>query len=86
MLVLLFFILNNGICILKFELLKVFNDATNILPDIYYPTTNLFIIKSLNIVGAFDDCMSQKPNLVSFIQVMKSKWLNYIKTFQLFIC
>ena len=32
------------------QLLKVFNDATNTLSDIYYPTTNLFIIESLNIV------------------------------------
>ena len=34
------------------QLLKVFNDATNNLSSIYYPIINLFIIESLNIVGA----------------------------------
>ena len=34
-------------CIKICQLLKVFNDATNILFGIYYPTTNLFIIESL---------------------------------------
>ena len=57
------------------QLLKVFNDATNILPDIYYPTTNLFIIESLNIIGTFDNYMSQKPDLVPCIEVIKAKWL-----------
>ena len=37
--------------------LKVFNNTTNILFCIYYPTTNLFIIDSLNVVGTFNDCM-----------------------------
>ena len=40
------------------QLLKVFNDATDTLSDIYYLTTNLFIIENLNIIGAFDDCIS----------------------------
>ena len=61
------------------QLLKVFNDATNILPDIYYPTTNLFIIKSLNIVGIFDDCITQELDLIPYIEVMKVKWLDYYK-------
>ena len=39
------------------QLLKVFNDTTNNLFDIYYPTINLFIIESLNIVGVFDNCI-----------------------------
>ena len=58
-------------------LLKVFNDTTNTLFDIYYHTTNLFIIECLNIIDAFDDCMSQEPELVLCIQVMKSKELDY---------
>ena len=37
------------------QLLKVFNDTTNTLFGVYYPTTNLFIIEALNIVGAFDE-------------------------------
>ena len=45
------------------QLLKVFNDATNTLFGVYYPTTNLFIIKTLNIFGAFDEYMSQESEL-----------------------
>ena len=37
------------------QLLKVFNDVNNTLSVIYYHTTNVFIIESFNIVGAFDD-------------------------------
>ena len=59
------------------QLLKVFNDVTNILFSIYYLTTNLFIIENLNIIGAFDNCMSQKPELIPCIKVMKYKWLDY---------
>ena len=59
------------------SIVKHFNDSTNILTGFYYPTTNLFIIENFNIVGAFDHCMSQELELISCIQVMKSKWLNY---------
>ena len=45
------------------QLLKVFNDATNTLSDIYYPTTNLFMIEALNIVGVLYDCISQEEDL-----------------------
>ena len=34
--------------------LNFFNDATKTLSGIYYPITNLFITKSLNIIRAFD--------------------------------
>ena len=51
------------------RLLNFFNDITNTLSGIYYPTTNLFIIKNLNIVGAFDDCVSAKLDLVSCIEI-----------------
>ena len=59
------------------QLLKVFNDTTTTLSGVYYPTTNLFIIKTLNIVGVLYDCMSQKKELKSCIEVMKAKWCNY---------
>ena len=52
-------------CIKICQLLKVFNDATNTQFGIYYPTTNLFIIESLNIVGVFDEYMSQELDLKS---------------------
>ena len=42
------------------QLLKVFNDATNTLSDIYYSSTTLFMIETLNIVGALYNCISQK--------------------------
>ena len=59
------------------SLLKVFNDATNTLSGIYYLTTNLFIIETLHIVGAFDEYMSQELELKPCTEVMKSKWLDY---------
>ena len=59
------------------QLLKVLNNATNTLFGVYQPTTNLFIIETLNIVGVFDECMSQDLELKSCIDVMKSKWLDY---------
>ena len=49
----------------------------NTLFGIYYPTTNLFIIESLNMIGAIDDYMTQKLELVQCIEVIKSKWLDY---------
>ena len=55
----------------------MFNNATNTLFGVYYPITNLFIIETLNIVGAFDECMSQERELKLCIVVMKSKWLDY---------
>ena len=58
-------------------MLKVFNDATNTLSRIYYPIINLFIIESLNICDAVDYCLTQKPELVPCIEIIKSKWLNY---------
>ena len=59
------------------QLLKVFNDATNTLSDIYYPIVNLFMLGALNIVGALYDCISQDEDLKSCILVMKSKWCSY---------
>ena len=76
-LVLLFCILINEMCTKICQLLKVFNDTTNTLSDVYYLTTNLFIIESLSIIGAFDECMSQELKLKTYIDVMKSKWLDY---------
>ena len=45
-------------CTKIYQLLKFYIDTTNTLSIIYYPTTNLFIIERLNIVGAFDECMT----------------------------
>ena len=64
-------------CIKICKILKVFNDAANALSGVYYPTTNLFIIEAINIVGVFDEYMSQEPELKTCIEVMKSKWLDY---------
>ena len=51
----------------------MFNDAANTLSGVHYPTTNLFIIEALNIVGSLDECMSQELELKACIDVMKSK-------------
>ena len=59
------------------QLLKVFNDAITTLFGVYYTTTNLFMIESLNIVDALYDCMSQVEELKSCIEVMKAKWCDY---------
>ena len=59
------------------QLLKVFNDTTNTLFDIYYLIINLFIIESFNIVSAFDDYMSLQPDFIPCIEVMNAKWLDY---------
>ena len=40
------------------QLLKVFNDAITTLFGVYYPTTNLFMIETFNIVSALYDCIS----------------------------
>ena len=55
----------------------MFNDATTILSGVYYPTTNLFMIEVLNIIGALYDCMSQEKELKSCIEVMQAKWCDY---------
>ena len=55
----------------------MFNDATTIFSDVYYPTINLFMIEALNIVGVLYDCMSQEEDLKSCIEVMKAKWCDY---------
>ncbi|KAK3205420.1 hypothetical protein Dsin_019466 [Dipteronia sinensis] len=41
----------------------VFNNATNNLSSVYYPTTNLFGIESLNIAGVFAHCESDSQLL-----------------------
>ena len=54
-------------------MLKVFNDTTKTLSDIYYFTTNLYIIKSISIDGAFEECIIKEFELVQFIEVTTSK-------------
>ncbi|KAK3211571.1 hypothetical protein Dsin_016277 [Dipteronia sinensis] len=61
-------------------LLKVFYTATNNLSGVYYPETNLFIIESLNIAGAFAHCESISQVYES-VTAMKEKWLEYYKEF-----
>ncbi|KAK3228632.1 hypothetical protein Dsin_000513 [Dipteronia sinensis] len=66
------------ICIKILELLRVFNDATNALSGIYYPTTHLFLIQSVNIAGAFSEC-ELDVQLSECVAAMKKKWLQYYK-------
>ena len=46
-----------NICTKIYQLLKVFNNATNTLFAIYYPATNLFMIEAFSIVGTLYDCI-----------------------------
>ncbi|KAK3226038.1 hypothetical protein Dsin_005900, partial [Dipteronia sinensis] len=57
-----------------------FYTATNNLSGVYYPTTNIFIIESLNIAGAFAHCESDSE-LHESITAMKDKWLECYKEF-----
>ena len=58
------------------ELLHVFNDATNALSGVYYPTTHLFLIQSVNIAGAFSDC-EFNVQLSPYVAAIKTKWVQY---------
>ncbi|KAK3229790.1 hypothetical protein Dsin_001671 [Dipteronia sinensis] len=64
------------VCIKILELLRVFNDATNALSGVYYPTTHLFLIQSVNIAGAISEC-ELDIQLSQCVATMKTKWLNY---------
>ena len=57
-------------------MLKVFHNATQNLSGVYYPTTHLFIIESINIAGAFYHCESD-ISIGEAIHAMKLKWLDY---------
>ena len=69
------------ICAKILDILKYFNDATNTLSGVYFPTTHLFIIEALNIVGMFEN-IDPIPNVtldsinVTLIE-MRNKWINY---------
>ena len=66
------------VCTKICELLKVFNDSTHNLSGIYYPTTHLFFVEALNIVGAFSACENDEL-LGNVVAAMKQKWLNYYR-------
>jgi len=59
-------------CIKILELLRVFKDATDALSGVYYPTTHLFLIQSVNIVGAIEDC-ELDVQLSPCVAAMKTK-------------
>ena len=65
------------ICDKILDILKVFNDVTNIFSVVYYPTTHLFIFESLNIVGTLDEHVESSDHndiiLFEAINVMKRK-------------
>ena len=58
MLVILFFYIQQwNICTKNYQFLKDFNDTTNNLSNIYDPTTHLFTVESITIIGAFEMCV-----------------------------
>ena len=59
---------------------KVINNATKNLSSVYYLTTDLFIIESLNIAGAFSHCASD-IQLLESVTAMNEKWLDYYREF-----
>ena len=63
-------------CIKILELLRVFNDITNALSCVYYPTTHLFLIQSVNIASAFSDCEFD-VQLSPCVAAIKTKWVSY---------
>ena len=46
------------------------------MPGVYYPTTHLFFIEGVNIIGALSDFASDKKLLLCCC-VMKAKWCDY---------
>ncbi|KAK2634305.1 hypothetical protein Ddye_029097 [Dipteronia dyeriana] len=74
------------VCIKILELLRVFNDATNALSGIYYPTTHLFLVQSVNIAGAFSDCELDVQLSQCVAAMKKINGYSIIRIFQIFIC
>ena len=68
--------------------MKNFNDATNILSGIYYPTSNIFLLTYLDIVGVLadpnDDDFDDTIDLTECIKSMRQKWIYYYKYILLF--
>ena len=71
------------ICDKILEILKFFNNATKNFSGVYYLTTHLFILESLNIVGTLDKHVDSRDSndiiLFEAVNVMKRKWLNYFR-------
>ena len=69
------------------ELLKEFNDATLALSGVYYPTTHLFLIYAVNIVGKLYE-FRDDPILCNAIICIKKKILRLLSqnSFNLFNC
>lgn len=63
------------ICSKILDVLKIFNDATYTLSDVYYPTSHLYIKECVNVAGLFEQHMMDNE-LQLTIHAMKSKWLN----------
>ena len=63
------------VCSKILDILKVFNDATNILSGVYYPTSNIFLLTCLDIVGVLadpnDDDFDDTMDLTKCIKSMR---------------
>ena len=64
------------VCTKICELLKVFNDATNVFSHVYKPTAHLFLIEAVNIVDEFHT-HSNDSQIEACVDVMVNKWLSY---------
>ena len=55
-----------------FRCLNFFNDSTYILSCVYYPTTHLFLLECINIVGVIYE-NENGLGLFAYLNVMRSK-------------
>ena len=71
------------VCAKICNILKVFSDATNNFSGVYYPTSNIFMLECLNIVGTLHEVQNSEDidNLILYdcIKTMRLKWLIYFK-------
>ncbi|KZV58400.1 hypothetical protein F511_29755, partial [Dorcoceras hygrometricum] len=67
-----------NICTTICEILKVFNDATDQLSGVYYPTCHLVVTHLCNVACIFSEHLnSNDPALIECIISMKTKWEKY---------
>ncbi|KZV38585.1 zinc finger BED domain-containing protein RICESLEEPER 2-like [Dorcoceras hygrometricum] len=77
-----------NICTTICELLKAFNDATDQLSGVYYPTCHLVVTHLCNVACFFSEQLnSNDPALIECIISMKTKWEKYFLNIpDIFLC
>ncbi|KZV58348.1 hypothetical protein F511_32325, partial [Dorcoceras hygrometricum] len=77
-----------NICTTICEILKVFNDATDQLSGVYYPTCHLVVTHLCNVACIFSEHLnSNEPPSIECIISMKTKWEKYFLNIpDIFLC